>query len=183
MTPTKIFVGPEQLLRDSFTLAASIYHSGYRPDFLLVIWRGGTPIGIAVHEFLEYRGWTTDHATVKAVSYVGVEDRMEPQVESMDSVISSLKRGSRVLLVDDIFDTGSTVKKISEILAPVGVDLKIATVFYKEEKNTTDIVPDYYVHVTNDWIVFPHELMELSMDEVKEKDPFIHGLLNDQPEA
>jgi len=183
MVPEKQFVGPHQLLHDSFTLAANIYHSGFRPDYLLVIWRGGTPIGIAIHEYFVYKGCEMNHATVKSQSYIGIEDRVEPMVETMDKVLADLSKGAKVLLVDDIFDTGSTIKSISEVLHQKEVDLKVATVFYKEEKNTTDIVPDYYVHVTNDWIVFPHELMDLSMDEVRQKDAYIHSLLEDQSEA
>ena len=47
--------------------------------------------------------------------------------------------------------------------------LKIATVFYKPDKNKTTIYPSYYVEITEDWIVFPHELVGLTDDEIKMK--------------
>jgi len=63
----KEYIGADELVRDSFELAARIYASGYRPDVILVLWRGGTPVGIVVHEFLLYKGVETYHTAVKAV--------------------------------------------------------------------------------------------------------------------
>ncbi|MGL4900119.1 MAG: phosphoribosyltransferase, partial [Shewanella sp.] len=47
----KYFVTAQQLLEDSFLLASKVYESGFRPQFIVGIWRGGAPIGIAVQEF------------------------------------------------------------------------------------------------------------------------------------
>jgi len=173
----KEFIGPEALWRDSFLLAARIFYSGFRPDVLLVIWRGGTPIGIIVHEFLQYKGITTYHAALKSESYTGIEQSGEPRIEHMDSVMEFIKPDSRVLLIDDIFDTGRTIEKVCELLRARTSAVKVATLFYKERQNRTGIVPDYYVHKTDKWIVFPHELMDLSLDEVRQKDPFVHSLV------
>ena len=47
----KNFITSQSLLQDSFRLAAKVYEDGFRPDFIIGIWRGGAPIGIAVQEF------------------------------------------------------------------------------------------------------------------------------------
>ena len=48
----KLFIQPAELLEDSFKLAWQVYESGYRPNYIIGVWRGGSPIGIAVQEFL-----------------------------------------------------------------------------------------------------------------------------------
>lgn len=130
----KEFVSPLSLQRDAFLLAARIFASGYRPEVILVLWRGGTPIGIVIHEFLLYKGVTTYHAALKAESYTGIEQNVEPKIEHLDSVLEFVKPGSRVLLVDDIFDTGRTIVKVRKLLYKHTDDVKVATLYY--EKNT-----------------------------------------------
>jgi hypothetical protein len=49
--------------------------------------------------------------------------------------------------------------------------------YYKPSRNTTTFAPDYYVRETDHWLVFPHELMDLTPDEIRTKDPFLHDLL------
>ena len=46
----KYFIGADQLLEDSFNLAWNIYESGYKPNYIVGVWRGGAPVGIAVQE-------------------------------------------------------------------------------------------------------------------------------------
>ena len=72
----KEFISPTDLIRDSFALAKQIYDSGYRPDVLLVLWRGGTPVGVVVHEYLLFKNIRTYHTAVKATSYSGIDRRV-----------------------------------------------------------------------------------------------------------
>lgn len=65
----KLFVSAESLLRDSLELGRQIVLSGYRPSFLVGIWRGGAPIGIVVQEVLEYNGIECDHIARIATVY------------------------------------------------------------------------------------------------------------------
>ncbi|MBT6583947.1 MAG: hypoxanthine phosphoribosyltransferase, partial [Gammaproteobacteria bacterium] len=51
--------------------------------------------------------------------------------------------------------------------------IKIATPWYKPDRNTTDIVPDFFVHETDQWLVFPHELSGLSDEEIAADKPEI----------
>jgi hypoxanthine phosphoribosyltransferase len=173
----KEFVRADDQVRDSFVLAKQIFDSGFVPDVLLVLWRGGTPVGIVIHEFLLYKGISTYQTVLKAESYVGIDQRKEPVIEHIESLLSKVDKTSRVLVVDDIFDSGCTMKKVRELLSDAVAEIRIATLYYKPASNTTDIVPDYYVRQTDRWIVFPHELMDLSDAEIRAKDGVIADLL------
>jgi len=173
----KAFIRADDLVRDSFALAKRIYDSGFVPDVLLVLWRGGTPVGIVIHEFLLHKGIDTYHTALKAESYVGIGERQEPRIEYMESLLAKVSTQSRVLVIDDIFDSGSTMKKVVELLAPSVAEIRLATLYYKPEANTTDLVPDFYGRKTDRWIVFPHELVGLSDDEIRAKDQVVADLL------
>jgi len=173
----KEFIRADDLVRDAFSLAKQIYDSGFVPDVLLVLWRGGTPVGIVIHEFLLYKGIDTYHTALKAESYVGIEARVAPRIEHVDALLQSVTPQSRVLVIDDIFDSGSTMKKVIEVLAPAVAEIRIATLYYKLGANTTNIAPDYYARQTDRWIVFPHELVGLTLDEIKAKDRVIADML------
>ena len=64
------FISANALLRDSFQLAANIFEADFKPDFLVGLWRGGSAVGIAVEEGLDYFGTQTDHIAVRT-SYSG----------------------------------------------------------------------------------------------------------------
>ena len=49
----KVYITAQALLEDSFRLAHLIYEDGFHPQFIIGIWRGGTPVGIAVQEYFE----------------------------------------------------------------------------------------------------------------------------------
>jgi uncharacterized protein len=176
-TETKEFIRADDLVRDSFTLAKQIYDSAYCPEVLVVLWRGGTPVGIVVHEFLLYKGIETEHMVVKARSYDGIGKRTEPQVDGADAMLHAVKENSRVLIVDDIFDTGFTLKRVRDLLGEKTRHVKTATLYCKTAHGRTQTMPDFYVRRTANWIVFPHELMDLSLDEIRMKDDYVHGLL------
>lgn len=65
-------ISAQQLLEDSFKLAWKIYQSGYRPNYIVGVWRGGAPIGIAVQEFLDVLGIESDHIAIRTSSYTGI---------------------------------------------------------------------------------------------------------------
>ena len=181
MATTKEFLSADDLVRHAFTLADRIYRSGYQPDALLVIWRGGTPVGIVIHEYLKFKGIDTYHGVLKAESYTGIEQRREPRIMHLEPLMDDIPPGSKILLVDDIFDSGSTIQKVCEALASRQAEVKVATLFYKEDNNVTDFAPDFYLRKTDRWVVFPHELMGLSVEEIQEKDGYIAELIRGEP--
>ncbi len=179
--PPKTYLSSNEVTRDSFLLANIIWSSGFRPDAIIALWRGGSPVGIAVQEFLRMKGVDCYHTIVKCSSYTGIEASHEPVVENMGYVRAVLRPNGKVLVVDDIFDTGSTARRVKLELATTTADVRFATLYFKPSRNSTPFKPDYYVRETDRWLVFPHELMDLTPDEILEKDPFVHGLLFGKP--
>jgi hypoxanthine phosphoribosyltransferase len=161
-------------LQDSFRLAAKVYDDGFRPDFIIGIWRGGAPIGIAVQEYFEYKNTPTDHIAVRTSSYYGINKQSkEIKVHGLHYLIENANANDSLLIVDDVFDSGRSVdalikqiKKLMRLNTPK--DMRIATPWYKPANNKTDIVPDYFVNQSNEWLVFPHELSGLSDEEIRE---------------
>ena len=58
-------------------------------------------------------------------------------------------------------------------------EIRIATPYYKPANNKTERVPDYYVHETDDWLVFPHELDGLTTDEIRSNKPELAHFLSE----
>jgi hypoxanthine phosphoribosyltransferase len=141
------------------------------------IWRGGAPIGIAVQELLEYRGLSCDHIAVRTSSYTGIDQQeKEVRVLGLDYLIDNLDREDALLVVDDVFDSGRSIEALlRELKAKCRRNLpetiRVATVYYKPARNKTRLTPDYYVHETDDWLVFPHELQGLTEEEIREHKP------------
>ncbi len=176
----KHYLSANDFLRDVWRLAASIRKSEWKPDFLVALWRGGTPPGIAIHEFLKVSGWDdVRHLPLKCSSYTGIgENAGEVRFTCAEPVFGMLRKGDKVLIVDDVFDTGKTAAAVKEKLDALGVEFRIACVYWKPGKNTTTLKPDYCAKdIGMDWLVFPHEIDGLSGDEIRTKDPFLAELL------
>ena len=73
----KHFIQAKELLEDSFRLGWQVYESGYRPNYIIGVWRGGAPIGIAVQEFLSFLGIKSDHVAVRTSYYSGIDSRKD----------------------------------------------------------------------------------------------------------
>ena len=84
MSDDKIYISADDLLRDSFQLGLNVMESGFRPDFIVAVWRGGTPVGIAVQELLDYAGLDTDHIAIRTSYYKGIDEtRNQVQVHNL----------------------------------------------------------------------------------------------------
>lgn len=175
----KRYIGATEFLHDGWALAAAVRRDGWRPDFLVGLWRGGAPVAVAVHEFLKVTGWDVRHIPLKCASYSGIGENDGDVVFTLgDEVFSMFGSGDKVLFVDDVFDTGKTAAAVKERMAQTGAEMRLACVYWKPVKNTTQMRPDYYAKdVGNDWIVFPHEIDGLAKGEVAEKDSTLAGLL------
>ena len=174
----KVYVSANDYLRDCFRLARMVLDSGWLPDDLIVLWRGGAPVGVSIHEFLYYHGLRPRHRVLKCQSYTGIRQRdSEIVFENADAIFDSIVPESRVLVIDDVFDTGGTARAVIGRLKPSRADVRFAAVYWKPGQNRTTLKPDYHVRETEEWIVFPHELDGLTAEEVQVKDPLIHSLL------
>ena len=97
----KTFITASDLLQDSFRLAAQIHRSGFLPDFIIGIWRGGTPVGIAIQEYFEYVGVRPDHIAVRTSAYVGIGERAKTiRVHGLHYIVDEANADDSLLIVD-----------------------------------------------------------------------------------
>lgn len=170
----KHFISANDLLHDSFLLAEKVYLSGFRPDFIVGVWRGGAPVGIAVQEFFDFIGIKTNHIAIRTSSYTGIDmQSSNVKVFGLNYVLDNISSSTSLLIVDDVFDSGKSVSAILSELEKKGAlepppTIKIACPWFKPERNKTDLTPDYYVHTTDDWLVFPHEIVGLDNAEIRQ---------------
>jgi hypoxanthine phosphoribosyltransferase len=173
----KTFISAESLLRDSLQLGLDIVRSGFRPSFLVGVWRGGAPIGITVQEVLEYNGIECNHIAIRTSSYTGIDEQTRSvRVHAIDYLVSQLTYEDRLVLIDDVFDSGRSLEAVIDELARrcrrnLPEHIRIATVYYKPARNRSRLTPDYYVRETEQWLVFPHELQGLSREEILRHKP------------
>ena len=173
----KFFISADSLLRDSIELGLRVVRSGFRPTFLVGIWRGGAPIGIAVQEILEYNGIECDHVSIRTSSYTGIDQQSRTvRVHAVDYLVSSLNAEDQLLLIDDVFDSGRSLEAVIAELRRrcrrnTPEQIRVATVYYKPARNRSSLTPDFYVRATDQWLVFPHEVNGLTREEILANKP------------
>jgi uncharacterized protein len=177
----KLFISADSLLRDSMELGLRVVRSGFRPTFLVGIWRGGAPIGIAVQEILEYNGIECDHVSIRTSSYTAIgQQSRSVQVHAIDYLVSALNADDQLLLIDGVFDSGRSLEAVIAELRRrcrrnLPEQIRIATVYYKPARNDSSLTPDYFVRATDQWLVFPHEVQGLSRAEILANKPVDEG--------
>jgi len=174
----KEYISADQLLTDSFHLGAEVIRNGFVPDFIVGVWRGGTPVGIAIQELLAYCGYVTDHIAIRTSYYTGINQRAKQvQVHGLNYIVNRTNADHSLLLVDDVFDTGASMEQvINDLKTECGENtphIRIATPYYKPANNMTSLTPDYYLYQTDCWLVFPHELQGLTQQEILTEKPRI----------
>lgn len=168
----KKFITAQELLEDSFKVASKVYEDGFRPEFIVGIWRGGAPIGIAVQEYFDFKKVETDHIAVRTSSYYGINQQSkEIKVHGLHYIVENANASDGLLIVDDVFDSGRSIealiKQLSHLMRKnMPQDVRIACPWYKPKNSKVDLVPDYYVHESEEWLVFPHELSGLTPEEL-----------------
>lgn len=178
----KTVLSAKDLLEDSFHLGVKILESGYEPTLIIAIWRGGAPVGMAVQEVLQYCGIESDHIAIRTSSYTGVDERGEVAVHGLNYIIKKVCREDRVLIIDDVFDTGNTIKAVVEEIrvrarGNTPEEIRIAVPWYKPTRNQTDLRPDFYLRETAEWLVFPHELDALTPEEMRAARPELYEII------
>ena len=181
----KTYISAQQLLEDSLRLGMQVVESGFVPTIMIAIWRGGTPMGIAVQEVLAYHGMQTDHIAIRTSSYSGIDGRdPEIRIHGMNYLVKTVRHEDKLLIVDDVFDTGHTIEAVINHLKEKARrntphDIRVAVPYYKPTRNQVARVPDYYLHETEAWLKYPQSLEGLSADEVKTHRPEIYAIIRD----
>ena len=186
----KQFIEEQALLEDAFRLAVNIFDSGFRPDFIVGIWRGGSTVGIYVQECLQYLGVKTDHIAIRT-SYRGqpsygelIENPESIRVHGLQYLFENLNREDKLLIVDDVFSSGYNVQAVINRLTRkckrnMPEEVRVAVPYFKPVKNLSGRKPDYFLHTTEDWLVLPYELQGLSAEEIAEYKPDVAPLIRE----
>ena len=169
-------------------MAVSVYESGFAPTFIVGIWRGGSSVGIYVQECLQFLGVASDHISIRT-SYAGlpeyqksVDDPSSIRVHGLQYLLENLNADDRLLLVDDVFNSGYSIEAVitqlqQKLRLNMPSDVRVATPYFKPARNKTGRRPDYYVHEVDEWLVLPYELQGLSHDEILLNKPAVAGIV------
>ena len=140
-------------------LTEKIRKNGFKPDIIVGISRGGWPPARVLSDLMG----NSNLANVRAEFYLGVAETKEEPV--LTQPVSMKVVDKKVLVVDEVADTGKSLKLVKEHIIEKGArEVKIATVYYKP---WSIVKPDYYEKETSLWIVFPWEIKETVRKIVK----------------
>lgn len=197
---SKEFISYNEVRNNALKLAHRIHLDGFIPDIIYVSLRGGAYLGNVMSEY--FKAVRRDdarpifYAAVVARSYVDVRKQEQVRVDGWTYSPEYLRNGDKVLLVDDIYDTGRTINHLASIILEKGVprrDLKIAVHDYKIVEyrgEQPSIKPDYWCRLhqiktpeDERWIHYmSHELVGLTEEELKEhyypEDPELQSILS-----
>ncbi|HOR79995.1 MAG TPA: phosphoribosyltransferase family protein [Sphaerochaeta sp.] len=198
----KEFINCDTIRDNTLKLAHHMYkNDGFIPDIIYASLRGGAYMANVFSEYykmvkLNRKERPVFYAAVVARSYGYLRNQSRVMVDGWTYSPEFLRSGDKILLVDDIFDTGKTVNALGEIIMQKGIprnDLKIVVYDYKvplyKKGEPLPIQPDYYVrkHVLHSeeeevWIHYNcHEFLGLSAKEIDEqfKDPEVRTILHE----
>lgn len=186
----KRFITEQELLEDAYRLGVQIFNSGFKPTFIVGLWRGGSSVGIAVQECLQYLGVETDHIAIRT-SYRGMSSyqqmvdnaQQEIRIHGTQYLLETLNQEDAMLIVDDVFSSGLTTNAVIQRLASrlkrnTPQQIKVATPWFKPANNRSGTKPDFYLHSTEDWLVMPYEMAGLSDDEITNNKAFLKPILD-----
>ncbi len=186
----KIFLDEDSLIEESFQLATQIMASGFKPTFIVGLWRGGSSVGIYVQECLQTLGVKTDHLSIRT-SYTGFGSYQEKvgcqqpiRVHGLTYLVKKLNIDDKLLIVDDMYRSGKNVQAViaeleKRLKRNMPSDVRVATV-WKKTSTPGQAGPDYFINETDDWVVFPYELQGLSLEEIKRHKAFAYSSVDPQ---
>ena len=195
----KEFLPYNTVRNNGLKIAHRIFNDGFIPNIIYVSLRGGAYLGNVISEyykFVQRRKSPIYYAAVVARSYTGVSEADEIKVEGWTYPTEALRKGDKILLIDDIFDTGRTINHLTKIIMSCGIprkDIKIVVHDYKvftDKEEQLEIQPDYWcrkheLSLKDEamWIHYSsHELVGLSEEELEEhyykEDPELRDVLH-----
>lgn len=181
----KEFLSYQTIRNNALKLAYRMHREGFTPDIIYVSLRGGAYMGNVISEYFKVIKKPEDrpvfYAALVAHSYRGVKAQDKIRVDGWTYSPEHLRTGDKVLLVDDIFDSGRTINHLVGVLLEKGIprsDIKIAVHDYKIRdyvKEALPIQPDFYCRAhrilsadQDNWIHYlSHELVGLSHEEIE----------------
>ncbi|MEZ5477466.1 MAG: phosphoribosyltransferase family protein [Thiolinea sp.] len=181
----KRYIDEQTLILDAFKLGVRIFEDGFRPSFIVGLWRGGSTVGIYVQECLQTLGVETDHIALRT-SYRGLPHyhdmlaahETELRVHGTQYLLESLNADDQLLLVDDVFSSGRNLEAVlnklrGNLKRNMPGQVRIATIWQRPSYRRVDFGPDYSLYETEDWLVLPYEMCGLTLAEIREHKPFL----------
>jgi len=162
MTNPREYVAPrwDEIYSMLLNLAGRIKESGFQPDLIVGVSRGGWIPGRILSDLLG----NAHTANVKIEFYVGIGQTTRKPV--VTQAISEEIRNKRVLVVDDVADTGESMLVALEHVRERGAgEIKTVTIYHKPHSK---FKPDFFEETTSHWIVFPWERLETTQFLIQE---------------
>lgn len=166
----KRFISHREIFAMSTELGLKVAESGFRPEMVVAVWRGGALPCLVVHEVLMRAGQACSTAVLTAKSYQGIGQRGdEVKTEGLEAVAGLCQSLQRILIVDDIVDTGHTLRHLKQALAVLcpWLDVRFAALY---QRSHCDVMVDYVNLIDDHWLVFPHEMEGLTETELLDHD-------------
>lgn len=162
MSDSRQYVAPtwDEIYDMLVNLAIRIKESGFKPDLIVGVSRGGWAPGRILSDLLA----NTHTANIKIEFYVGINKTARKPIVTQP--ISEDISGKKILVVDDVADTGeSLVVALDHVHERGAGEVKTVTVYHKPHSR---LKPDFFAETTSNWIVFPWERLETTMLLIQE---------------
>lgn len=147
-TPDREVLDWHEFGQASRELAVQVQQSGFVPDMVVAIARGGLLLAGSVAYALDVKSC----GAINVEFYTGVDLRLDEPVLLSPMLDTPSVAGQRVLLVDDVSDSGRTLAMVLELLLSAQADVRSLCLYSKPE---TLLEPDYVWRKTSKWIAFP----------------------------
>ncbi|MCU1420619.1 MAG: phosphoribosyltransferase [Microbacteriaceae bacterium] len=134
-------------------LARTVHRSGFEAEVVVAIARGGLLLAGAIAYALDVKSC----GALNAEFYTGVDARLDEPIILAPFLDEVSLKGKRVLLVDDVSDSGRTLKMVLGIIQHAGADVRTVCLY---SKSHTVLEPDYVWKRTDRWIAFPWSSQE-----------------------
>jgi hypoxanthine phosphoribosyltransferase len=129
-------------------LATSVHETGFVPDVVVA----GCPRGLLLAGAIAYALDVKSCGALNAEFYTGVDARLDEPIILAPFLDEVSLSGKRVLLVDDVSDSGRTLKMVLNLITLAGAEVKTVCLY---SKSHTVLEPDYVWRHTDRWIAFP----------------------------
>jgi hypoxanthine phosphoribosyltransferase len=132
--------------------AQKIKTQNYKPDLIVAIARGGVVPARILSDLLE----TPNLSFMQIEFYTSINQTLQEPI--LKQTLTTNVTGKKILLIDDISDTGKSLQLAKNHLQQKGaIEIRTATLYGKPQSVTT---PDFYEKQTTDWVVFPWDIKE-----------------------
>jgi len=153
-----LYVDGKALKELTFALAQKVINSGENIDQLIILAKGGWVSGRTFFDYLQSVG-LNDAVTIGVKSITGINQQKEPVIyQKLPDNLEKELKGKKVLIVEELSDTGKQLQVVSEYLNALGVEKIILASLFRKPHSTAEL--DHWIEETTSWIIFAYEAIE-----------------------